>query len=379
MTSPSTITLIPVTPCDPASSGQAGTASMRERSGDLKNYWYAAAQSSEVSAKKPLSVVIMETRIVLWRNAQQQAVALRDRCLHRNTFLSPGDITEQGIKCPYHGWTFDDHGVCVNVPSEGENGKSFPNRKVESFHVKEAYGLVWLWMGYGEPDAARPPFPMPHYQEEGWSTYYMKTHFNNGVTSLVENFMDVPHTVFVHKGWFRDRKRLRIDSTVERTADSVLVTYHGQDSIGFTERVLNPKRLPMQHTDNFYMPNNTRVDYIYGDSERGFVISSTCTPINDFQSTVFTFICYKFGWMNALFGLVMPWYTRQVIQQDVEIMENQGKSLQEQGPAFKSTPADTLHLFIESLRDHAQADGKDAKGQPVPAPPAMTRSVSFWI
>jgi phenylpropionate dioxygenase-like ring-hydroxylating dioxygenase large terminal subunit len=373
------VTLNSASPCGSATGGQTSAASMRERCGDLKNYWYAAAQSSEVSAKKPLSVIIMETRIVLWRNGQHEAVALRDRCLHRNTFLSPGDITELGIKCPYHGWTFDDKGVCVNVPSEGENGKGFPNRKVQAFHAQEAYGLVWIWMGDGEPDANRPPFPMPHYQEPGWRTYYMKTHFNNGVTSLVENFMDVPHTVFVHKGWFRDRKKLKVDSTVERTADSVLVTYHGQDSIGFTERVLNPKGLPMQHTDNFYMPNNTRVDYIYGEDERGFVISSTCTPINEFQSTVFTFICYKFGWANALFRLFMPWYTRQVIQQDVEIMENQGKSLQEQSADFKSTPADTLHLFIESLREHAQHDGKNAQGQTVAKPPATIRPVVFWI
>ncbi len=352
---------------------------MRERCGDLKNYWYAAAQSKDVNAKQPLSVVIMETRIVLWRNAQGQAVALRDRCLHRNTFLSPGDITDQGIKCPYHGWTFDEQGVCVNVPSEGENGKAYPNRKVESFPAQEAYGLIWVWMGGGEPDSARQPFPMPHYNEPGWNTYYMKTHFDNGVTSLVENFMDVPHTVFVHKGWFRDRKKLKVDSTVERTPDSVLVTYHAQDAIGFTEKVLNPKGLPMQHTDKFYMPNNTRVDYIYGEDERGFVITSTCTPINDHETTVFTLICYKFGWANPLFRTFLPWYTRQVIQQDVEIMANQGRSFKEQGPDFKSTPADTLHVFIESLREHAQTNGLDVQGKPQAAPRPMTRDVVFWI
>lgn len=379
-TQPQVITIVPAaSPCSGAPSVQSQPTPMRDRCGDLKNYWYAAAQAADVDARKPLSVVIMETRIVLWRNAQGEPVALRDRCLHRNTFLSPGDITEQGIKCPYHGWTFDEQGACVNVPSEGENGKAYPNRKVESFPAQEAYGLVWVWMGGGQPDPQRAPIPMPHYQEKGWNTYYMKTHFDNGVTSLVENFMDVPHTVFVHKGWFRDRKKLKVDSTVERTDSSVLVTYHAQDAIGFTERVLNPKGLPMQHTDKFYMPNNTRVDYIYGEDERGFVITSTCTPINDHQTTVFTLISYKFGWANALFRTFLPWYTRQVIQQDVEIMANQGRSFKEQAPDFKSTPADTLHVFIESLREHAERDGKDESGRPVPKPRPMTRDVVFWI
>ncbi|MDX5298480.1 MAG: aromatic ring-hydroxylating dioxygenase subunit alpha [Gammaproteobacteria bacterium] len=346
--------------------------SLRERCGALKDYWYAAALSEAVTGKAPLSVVILETRIVLWRNRDGAVAALRDRCLHRNTFLSPGTVKDDCIRCPYHGWTFDAQGSCVNVPSEGPDGKPYPNRKVEAFPVREQHGLVWVWMG-GDVAPDKDPFPMPHYGEKGWNTYYMKTHFNNGVTQLVENFMDVPHTVFVHKGWFRDRKKLRVDSTVERTADSVLVTYHAQDAIGFTEWVLNPKRLPMKHTDNFYMPNNTRVDYIYGDDERGFVITSTCTPISEYETTVFTLISYKFGLSNHLFKTFLPWYTRQVIQQDVEIMENQGRSLREEGPAFRSTPADTLHVFIESLREHAQSGAQGS------APKPMSRNVVFWI
>ena len=97
---------------------------------------------------------------------------------------------------------------------------------------------------------------MPYWNTPGWGAYYMVTDFENSVTNLVENFMDVPHTVFVHKGWFRDRSKTAIPTTVERTSSSVLVTYdQPNDAIGVTERILNPKRLPMVHTDKFYMPN----------------------------------------------------------------------------------------------------------------------------
>ncbi|MCP5162819.1 MAG: aromatic ring-hydroxylating dioxygenase subunit alpha [Hahellaceae bacterium] len=344
---------------------------MRERCGTLKNYWYAAARA-ETLKDKPVSVVILETRIALWRKKDGTAQALRDRCSHRNVRLSEGKVQNNCLKCPYHGWTFDAEGQCVNVPSEGPDGKAFAGRKVEDFPVKEVYGLIWVWMG-GEVAPDKEPFPMPHYDEKGWNRYYMETDFNNGVTALVENFMDVPHTVFVHEGWFRDRKRLKVDSTVERTEDSVLVTYHAQDAIGFTEKVLNPTGLPMTHTDKFYMPNNTRVDYIYGDNQRGFVITSTCTPVSEFETRVFTLICYKFGLANHLFKTFLPWYTRQVIQQDVDIMENQGKALKETEASFKSTPADTLHVFIESLREYAESNNEGE------APKPMVREVAFWI
>jgi hypothetical protein len=185
--------------------------------------------------------------------------------------------------------------------------------------------------------------------------------------------MDVPHTVFVHKGWFRSRTAKKVRCIVERTSNSVLVSYdQPKDSIGFTEKLLNPKGLPMVHTDKFYLPNVTRVDYVFGDNESAFIITSTSTPVSPFQSMVYTLISFKLGRFNPLGKLLLPPYTRKVIQQDVVIMANQGRSLQHHGQeAFVSTPADTLHVHIEALR--AQAAAK------TPALPALMEECVFWI
>lgn len=200
--------------------------------------------------------------------------------------------------------------------------------------------------------------------------------FENDVTNLVENFMDVPHTVFVHQGWFRTRKSMQVQVEVERRPDSVHVTYQQQsDSIGVSTLILNPKKLPMVHTDRFFMPNNTRVDYIFGESERGFVITSTCTPISESQTQVYTLISYKLGWFGNIAKLFLPWYTRQVIQQDVDIMKIQRRALRHyENQDFSSTPADTIHLYIESLRQWAKSGG-----EPTSAPKSITKRLSFWI
>jgi hypothetical protein len=55
-------------------------------------------------------------------------------------------------------------------------------------------------MGEDPSRARRPPFRTPCWDEPGWNRYYMTTRFPNGVTNLVENFMDVPHTAIVHRG-----------------------------------------------------------------------------------------------------------------------------------------------------------------------------------
>lgn len=349
-------------------------ANMYETSGNLVNHWYAAGLSGDFSPHKPAARTLFEKPLVLWRGKDGAVTAILDRCNHRNAPLSRGKVINHCVVCPYHGWAYDTQGQCVDIPSEGPHVERIPNKRVESFPVVEAGGLVWVWMGRDKRPTA-PPFDMPLLKEKGWRSYYMVTHFNNNVTDLVENFMDVPHTVFVHKGWFRDKKQIRVAARVERTPDSVLVTYdQPNDSIGFSGWLVNPKRLPMMHTDNFYMPNNTRVDYIFGAEERGFIICSTCTPIRPYETLVYTLITYKFGWLTPLARLGLGAYTRKVINQDVWIMDIQGENLRKfDAPDYKSTQCDYMHLYIESLRNWAEA------GDGSPAPKPIVKDIEFWI
>jgi phenylpropionate dioxygenase-like ring-hydroxylating dioxygenase large terminal subunit len=346
---------------------------MLEKSGLLRDDWYVAARSCDLRGQKPIRRVVFEQPLVLWRDSNGTPAALLDRCCHRNAPLSKGNAAGDNIQCPYHGWTYDTKGNCVNVPSEGPDSEVGGGKTVPAFLTLERYGLVYVWMGAGAPD--KEPFAMPHWDQRGWGHYYMYTEFENDVTNLVENFMDVPHTVFVHKTWFRSARKIAVGMDVERTDNSVLVTYdQAADSIGFANWLLNPKKLPMTHTDRFYMPNVTTVDYIFGENERAFVITSTCTPMSPARTAVYTLISYKFGVLNPLFRLLLPPYTRKVIEQDVWIMKHQGDNLRTFGEAdFRSTQADTLHLYIESLREWAAAGGVGTK----PSPRKQRRE--FWI
>ncbi|MBC7894924.1 MAG: aromatic ring-hydroxylating dioxygenase subunit alpha [Cytophagaceae bacterium] len=345
---------------------------MRDRCGSLKDGWYAAALSTELTPKAPLGRVILEQPLVVWRAGDGSAVALEDRCAHRNAALSKGAIVGGRLGCAYHGWLYDASGRCVEVPSQG-SCELAATCGVRRFPVREQHGLVWVWMGDDAPST--DPFPMPWWDTPEWGTYYMVTAFPNEVTHLVENFMDVPHTTFVHHGWFRKPAHKRVPVTVERTTDSVLVTYHlPNDKIGFVDRVINPDGAPTEHTDKFYMPNTTRVDYRFGE-RRGFTITSTCTPRGPFDTVVYTLISYRLGWVNHLARLWMPFYTRHVITQDVEIMRNQGHNLQRFGGEmrFNSTDADLLHEDVETLREHAERGGTG------PAPTPRIVNTEFWI
>ncbi|MFT3711158.1 MAG: aromatic ring-hydroxylating dioxygenase subunit alpha [Archangium sp.] len=362
------------------------------RCGALKDFWYVACLSSELVAGKLESRVIFGTPLVLFRDASGKPAALLDRCLHRNARLSAGDCFDGKVGCPYHGWTYDSEGRCVDIPSLGpkQNGStldgSFKSKpgdvgRVPSFPTREQDGLIFVFMGGDLKRARREPFRVPKWGEPGWIVYFMVTRFPNGVTNLVENFMDVPHTVFVHKGWFRNRKVREVPATVERKNGEVLVTYEQQhDELTGAGFLMNPTGEPMVHTDHWFMPNVTRVDYLWGQRS-GYVISSQVTPVSALESLVFTSISYRLpfdlpGNLVAR-GLrrFMKWYTTQVIGQDVDIMrvQNEGFTRARRGLEFVSTEADLLHADIEEVRGWLREGGEGA------GPEATSRRISFWI
>lgn len=370
----------------------------RERCGALKDYWYVACLATELTPARPLSRTILGTPLVLFRDAAGKPAALFDRCLHRNARLSAGDCFDGKLGCPYHGWVYDGSGACVEIPSLGPSqcGQLLDAKghaeaglqlrpgdvgRVRRFEAREQDGLVFVFMGDELAHARAEPFRVPKWGEPGWVTYFMVTRFPNGVTNLVENFMDVPHTVFVHKGWFRNRKLKPVPAVVERRRGEVLVTYEQQqDELTGAGFLMNPTGEPMVHTDHYFVPNVTRVDYLWGQRS-GYVISSQVTPIGALDSLVYTSISYRLpfdlpGDLVAR-GLrrFMKWYTTQVIGQDVDIMRVQREGLTSApgGLDFTSTEADLLHADIEALRgwlrDGAKGDG----------PKPTSRRISFWI
>jgi phenylpropionate dioxygenase-like ring-hydroxylating dioxygenase large terminal subunit len=351
------------------------------RCGALKDFWYVACLSTELPAGKPLARTLFGTRLVLFRDEHGRPTALRDRCLHRNARLSAGDVFHGRLGCPYHGWVYDASGAVVEVPSLGPEAKPCELGRLRRFDTLEQDGLVFVFMGGDSSRARRPAFRVPYWGQPEWTVYFMVTRFPNGVTNLVENFMDVPHTVFVHKGWFRRPARKRVPATVKRSEGSVLVTYkQEQDTVTGLGRLFNPGGLPMVHTDHYFVPNVTRVDYLWGERS-GFAINSQITPLGPTESLVYTAISYRLPHdlprslvARALRPLVR-WYTTQVIRQDVDIMRVQREGLLNGpgGGVFTGTEADLLHTDIEAWRRWLLEGGQG------PGPSDEERDIVFWI
>jgi phenylpropionate dioxygenase-like ring-hydroxylating dioxygenase large terminal subunit len=316
----------------------------------LTGYWYIAGPSSDLG-RKPIRRLVEKETLVLFRDSAAQAHALVDRCAHRGMALSLGKVRGDCIECPYHGWQYDGQGLLRHVPALCRDEWPAQLKTMRPFPVWESDEHIWVWIGDGVPATA--PFHFPHCGEPGWTTFFLHTLFEAPVEACLENFLDVPHTLFVHPGLFRGKTQQPTRVQVRRLRDGVVAEFLDEQPLrGFGPRLVFPKNTVMRHSDRFILPAITRVDYSFGN-RYGFIITSQCTQREEFLVDVTTAITWRLPLPRWLLRPFLRWYCRRVIQQDVAILKVLGRQLRDFGPTYTSTAADVLGRSIRGLRRQA--------------------------
>jgi phenylpropionate dioxygenase-like ring-hydroxylating dioxygenase large terminal subunit len=335
-----------------------------------KDFWYIVAESKNLKTNAPLSVKLFGEWIALFRDERGKPVAFEDRCLHRCVQLSKGRVEKGQLRCMYHGWLYDGTGRVVEVPSEG--APKTATRRARTFHTLERDDYVYVNLAETLIDGLQP-FRIPHYNADGWGHLRLKHRFENNVTNCAENFVDIPHTVFVHPKIFRNRRRERFTADICRTQGNVKIRYHNERAnLGIFSRFLNPGGGEIKHTDTFYLPNITCVEYEFS-TRRRFFITSQSIPMTETETMVFTDLNYNYGLWNWPARPIIRWQAKTIIRQDVKILANQMQTMQHFGVHFSNTEADLIHILIESIRAELQ------KGNDPRLLPEKTHAIEFWV
>jgi phenylpropionate dioxygenase-like ring-hydroxylating dioxygenase large terminal subunit len=339
---------------------------------DYGNFWYALADARDLGRDAVVGAQVLGQPLAVFRDETGKAVALEDRCLHRAAPLSMGRVRDGRLQCAYHGWTYAGPGCVVRVPSEGPGRSGRPKRCAKTFATLEVDDYVYVRLGDAAADEL-PPFRIPHYRAPGWAAIRLKNYFANNVTNCVENFVDIPHTAFVHPRIFRVTRDERLTAQVERRGGSVTVNYRNERAnLGAFSWFLNPRRREIRHTDAFHMPNVTSVDYDFGPRRR-FVITSQSIPLDDERTLVYTDLTYNYGAWNRLARPVIRRQAQAIIDQDIEILNRQMATIKKCGAQFSNTAADVIHVMIETIRGELAA-GRDPRRLP-----DQTHEIEFWV
>ena len=160
----------------------------------MRRFWQPVAAIHQLG-EFPKAIRIMGEDLVLFRDGSGRLGLLELHCAHRASSLEFGLIEERGIRCCYHGWTFDVDGTILKMP--GVEGTMKDRLCQGSYPVIERLGLVFAYMG---PPDKKPEFHdsanfhLPGYQHALPDVNYWPCNW----LQAKDNNMDPAHAAILH-------------------------------------------------------------------------------------------------------------------------------------------------------------------------------------
>ncbi|WP_425990414.1 Rieske 2Fe-2S domain-containing protein [Afipia sp. DC4300-2b1] len=167
----------------------------------LRMYWQPAALVDELEGPRPIRAVkLLGENFVLFRD-EQGRYGLMDRdCPHRGADLAFGRLENGGLRCAFHGWLFDVQGNCLETPAEPVGSVLCKNIKQRAYPVVEKGGILWAYLGEGEP----PAFPeIDCFVAPDAYTFAFKGLIECNWLQALEVGIDPAHASFLHR-FFED-------------------------------------------------------------------------------------------------------------------------------------------------------------------------------
>ncbi len=128
----------------------------------LRRYWHPIATLSQMKERDTLPIRLLGEDLVLYRDLSGKFGLIAARCPHRSMSLVYGIPTESGIRCPYHGWAFDQSGACIEQPyeeAEDPDARFKQKIKTPAYKVATAGGMFFGYMG-PDPVPDLPPWDL---------------------------------------------------------------------------------------------------------------------------------------------------------------------------------------------------------------------------
>jgi phthalate 4,5-dioxygenase oxygenase subunit len=164
----------------------------------MRRYWLPACMSEEVTERDgaPVRVRMLGEDLVAFRDTDGRLGVVGEHCPHRRASLALGRNEECGLRCLYHGWKVDVEGNVLDMPSELAAARFARHVKHTAYPVREAGGLVWIYMGPGE---TMPPFEAPAFAPTAsTSVSIVKVQVDCNWAQVLEGAIDSAHSSTLH-------------------------------------------------------------------------------------------------------------------------------------------------------------------------------------
>jgi phenylpropionate dioxygenase-like ring-hydroxylating dioxygenase large terminal subunit len=320
----------------------------------LFDFWYSALLSRALRGRRLVKAMLLGQPLVLGRDMNGRAFAMKDICPHRGIPLSCGRVEGQNLECCYHGWKFNVHtGTCTEIPSLTSDSRIQPE-KIHATHYpcEERNGYVWVFMAESRSSLSDrgpvPELPLP-------SNRYTITHLSAELPCNVDHgvigLMDPAHGPFVHQAWWwRTRRSIHEkQKTFEPTPMGFRIQTHTPSANSAAYKLLRFYGDAVTTSIDFTLPNIRVEEIRIGD--HWVVNRAVVTPIEQNRCRIdFCAAWNIFSWV-PLVKPIFNIFGRKFIRQDQSTMELQAEGLKYNPPLMLIDDADRLGKWYFQLKN----------------------------
>ena len=166
----------------------------------MRRYWQPFLPATQLDDNPVQKVRLLGEDLVCYKDRSGSYGLIGPNCAHRLVGMEYGIPQEHGIRCPYHGWCYDESGSCTDTPLEPANSRLKDNVHLKGYPVEELGGLLFAYMGPA-PAPLLPP----------WELFVWPNAVRQiGITVIPcnwlqchENAADATHGVWLHGFYFQ--------------------------------------------------------------------------------------------------------------------------------------------------------------------------------
>lgn len=274
----------------------------------LKKCWYMIGWSDELEHGRLLARRIANEPVVLHRDANGVAHALRDRCPHRFAPLHLGTIVDGKLQCAYHGLQFDMEGRCVHNPHG--DGKIPPRSNVRHFPLIEKARSLWVWLGAAEE---ADPTLLPDLDALDSETHFVGRGYLHAKANYLleaDNIMDLGHIQYLHSGTLGSSGISGAEIAIEQKGRTIWSRRQtkAEDLPAFAAKALGlPLGLPVdRHLDVRWDPPASMMIFVSAklsgqpdEQARGRMVANVFSPESDGTTHYWFAVSYEKSALGA--------------------------------------------------------------------------------
>jgi phthalate 4,5-dioxygenase len=248
----------------------------------MRQFWVPVMPAAGLEAGgDPERIRILGENFVAFRAHDGRVGLFDEGCPHRGVSLVLARNADCALTCIFHGWKIDVSGKVVDVPAEPpERREAFASRvKVAHYPTKEVAGILWVWLGKGEP----APFPKYNWTE------LPQSHIRFGLGKINSNWLnglegqlDSAHVGILHQDWAtKDPKQFGKSNIDNATLDLAPRFEFEEQPYGFREAAVRnmPDGQHYVRVREFVLPWYSYIPQ--GGGREGMQLLTISVPVDD--------------------------------------------------------------------------------------------------